>query len=208
VSLPLPPKQQAHGLHLHTIAAGSPWLRIHSCRHPTALHWGRHDQGRWNAADGAFGVLYVADCLETAFAETYGHQVMETQVPAVVKFLARQELEERCISRITATRELEVLDLRSPALAWHNLDARLLTTREQLPVCQAWSRWWHDAAEQPDGLLYPSRLLPRGSNLALYEHCSDAWCEEPLGDLMHWRGGNGEPAVLEILDAHGWGLVD
>lgn len=68
------------------------------------------------------------------------------------------------------------------------------------PGCQA--------AEQPDGLLYPSRLLPRGSSLALYEHCSDAWCEEPLGDLMHWRGGNGEPAVLEILDAHGWGLVD
>ena len=78
-----------------------------------------------------------------------------------------------------------MLDLRGAALARHNLDARLLTTREQLPVCQAWSRWWHDAAEQPDGLLYPSRLLPRGSNLALYEHCSDAWCEEPLGDLMH-----------------------
>jgi hypothetical protein len=208
VSLPLPPKQQAHGLHLHTIAAGSRWFRIHRCCHPTALHWGRHDQGRWNAVDGGFGVLYVADCLETAFAETYGHQVMDNQAPAGVKFLSRQELQERCINRITATRELEVLDLRGSALAWHNLDARLLTTREQLSVCQAWSRWWHDAAEPPDGLLYPSRLLPRGTNLALYEHCSDAWCEEPLGDLMHWREGNEEPAVLEILDAHGWGLVD
>jgi RES domain-containing protein len=209
VNLPLPPKRQAHGLHLHTIAAGSPWFRIHRCRHATALHWGRHDQGRWNAADGSFGVLYLADSLETAFAETYGHQVMDSQAPAGVKFLARQELQERCISRITATRELEVLDLRGPALAWHNLDARLLTTREQLTVCQAWSRWWHDAVEPPDGLLYPSRLLPRGSNLALYEHGSDGWQEEPLGDLMHWQDvSTGEPAVLEILDAHGWGLVD
>lgn len=208
MSLPLPPKQQAHGLCLQSIAAGSQWFRIHRCRHATALHWGRHDQGRWNAADGAFGVLVLADSLETAFAETYGHQVMDSQLPVGVKFLARQELEERCISRITATRELEVLDLRGPALARHNLDARLLTTREQLPVCQAWSRWWHDAAEHPDGLLYPSRLLPRGSNLALYEHCSDGWQEEPLGDLMRWRESNGEPAVLEILDAHGWGLVD
>lgn len=207
MSLPLPPKQQAHGLLLHTIAAGSRWFRIHRCRHPTALHWSRHDQGRWNAADGAFGVLYVADCLETAFAETYGHQVMDSQTPAELKFLARQELKERCISRITATRELEVLDLRGPALARQNLDARLLTTREQLPVCQAWSRWWHDAAEQPDGLLYPSRLLPRGSNLALYEHCSHGWQEEPLGDLMHWQDSSGEPAVLAILDAQGWGLV-
>ncbi len=25
--------------------------------------------------------------------------------------------------------------------------------------------------------------------------------------LMHWPAANGEPAVLEILDAHGWGLV-
>lgn len=207
MSLPLPPKQQANGLRLQTIAAGSPWFRIHRCRHATALHWGRHDQGRWNAADGAFGVLYLANNLETAFAETYGHQVMDSQLPASMKFLTRQELEERCITRLTASRDLQVLDLRGPALARHNLDARLLTSREQLPVCQAWSRWWHDAAEEPDGLLYPSRLIPRGTNLALYERCMNAWQEQPQGDLMHWTPDQGEPAVLEILDAHGWGLV-
>ena len=207
VSLPLPPEQQARGLRLHTIAAGSQWFRIHRCRHADALHWGRHDQGRWNAIDGAFGVLYLADSLETAFAETYGHQVIANHGPAAVKFLTRQELEERCITRLTATRQLQVLDLRGPALARLNLDGRLLTTREQLPVCQAWSRWWHDAVEQPDGLLYPSRLLPRGTNLALYECCAEAWKGEALGDLMHWPAANGEPAVLEILDAHGWGLM-
>ena len=207
MSLPLPPKQQARGLRLHAIAAGSQWTRIHRCSHATALHWGRHEQGRWNAADGGFGVLYLANTLETAFAETYGHQVMDSHLPAGLKFLSRQELEERCISRITATRDLQVLDLRGPALTRLNLDARLLTTREQLPRCQAWSGWWHNAVEQPDGLLYPSRLLPRGTNLALYERCSDAWEEELLGDLMHWPAANAEPAVLEILDAHGWGLV-
>lgn len=31
----------------------------------------------------------------------------------------------------------------------------------------------------------------------------DAWQEEPLGNLMHWAPAKGEPAVLEILDAHG-----
>ena len=113
--------------------------------------------------------------LESAFAETYGHQVIANHEPAAVKFLTRQELEECCITRLTATRQLQVLDLRGPALARLNLDGRLLSTREQLPVCQAWSRWWHDAVEQPDGLLYPSRLLPRGTNLALYECCCTAW---------------------------------
>lgn len=200
MSLPLPPKQQARGLHLCAIAAGSQWFRIHQCRHATALHWGRHDQGRWNAADGGFGVLYLANTLEIAFAETYGHRVMDSHLPAGLKFLSRLELEERCISRITATRDLQVLDLRGPALTRLNLDARL-------PVSQAWSRWWHDAVERPDGLLYPSRLLPRGTNLALYEHCRDAWEEELLGDLMHWPAASAEPAVLEILDTHGWGLV-
>ena len=48
---------------------------------------------------------------------------------------------------------------------------------------------------------------PRGTNLALYERCSDAWEEELLGDLMHWPAASPEPAVLEILDTHGWGLV-
>jgi hypothetical protein len=100
-----------------------------------------------------------------------------------------------------------VLDLRGPALARLNLDAWLLTTLEQLLVYQAWSRWWHDAVEPPDGLLYPSRLLPRGTSLALYECCADAWQGEALGDLMHWPAASGEVAVLEILDSHGWGLV-
>ena len=48
---------------------------------------------------------------------------------------------------------------------------------------------------------------PRGTNLALYERCSAAWEEELLGDLMHWPTASAEPAVLELLDAHGWGLV-
>ena len=194
MGLPLPPQQQAQGLRLLRIAAGSQWIRIHRCHHSSALHWGR-------------GVLYVAGNLETAFAETFGHQVMASHLPAAVKFLSRQELEERCISRLTARRDLQVLDLRGAALARLNLDAQLLSSREQLPVCQAWSSWWHEAAEQPDGLLYPSRLLPRGTNLALYERCADAWEEECLGDLMHWPATTPEPAVLEILDAHGWGLV-
>jgi len=28
-----------------------------------------------------------------------------------------------------------------------------------------------------------------------------------LGDLMHWPAAGAEPALVEILDAHGWGLV-
>ena len=106
-------------LPLLRIAAGSQWIRIHRCHHSSALHW---------------GVLYVAGDLETAFAETFGHQVMASHLPAAVKFLSRQELEERCIARLTARRDLQVLDLRGAALARLNLDAQLLSTCEQLPA--------------------------------------------------------------------------
>ena len=90
-------------LPLLLIAAGSQWIRIYRCHHSSALHWGR-------------GVLYVAGDLETAFAETFGHQVMASHLPAAVKFLSRQELEERCISMLTARRDLQMLDLRGAAL--------------------------------------------------------------------------------------------
>ena len=86
-------------MRLLRIAAGSQWIRIRRCCHPSALLWGR-------------GVLYVAGDLETAFAETFGHQVMASHLPAAVKSLNRQELEERCISMLTARRDLLVLDLK------------------------------------------------------------------------------------------------
>jgi hypothetical protein len=38
--------------------------------------------------------------------------------------------------------------------------------------------------------------------------CCDGWQEELLGDLIHSRESNREPAVLEILDAHEWALED
>ena len=60
---------------------------------------------------------------------------------------------------------------------------------------------------RPLGATLLGHSHPRGTNLALYERCSAAWEEELLGDLMHWPTASAEPAVLELLDAHGWGLV-
>jgi RES domain-containing protein len=206
VRLPLPPQGYPPSLRLRSIPAGSQWLRIHRCHHASGLYWGRNEPGRWNDPDGSFGVLYAADGLETAFAETFGREVMVEYAPAAVKFLTVRELQERCVARLTACRDLHVVDLSGPALPALNLDAQILTTRD-ISACQRWSRWWHGAPEKPDGLLYPSRLLPSGINLALFDRCSAHWQEEPLGDLLSWQEASGEPAVVAILDSHGWGLV-
>jgi len=69
------------------------------------------------------------------------------------------------VSRLWAERDLQMVDFGGPALQALNLDARLLHTCEELEVCQRWSAWLHDAPEQPDGLLYPSRLCSRFSRI-------------------------------------------
>ena len=57
-------------------------------------------------------------------------------------------------------------------------------------------------------MIYPSRLFPGSRNLAVFERCRLHWQEEPLGNLLSWPDSNGQPAVYQILDDQGWGLVD
>lgn len=208
MELPLPPEGYPIPLRLTTVPAGTAWLRIQRCHHPTALYWGREEPGRWNDPDGHFGVLYVSENVEAAFAETFGRDLMATHAPASVKFLSCQELGERCLARLWAQHDLRLVDFTGPTLQALNLDARLLHTCDGLEACQHWSRWLHGAPERPDGVIYPSRLFPGSRNLAVFERCRLHWQEEPLGNLLSWPDSNGQPAVYQILDDQGWGLVD
>ncbi len=208
MGLPLPPEGYPSPLKLTWVPAGTSWLRIQRCDHATALFWGEREAGRWNDSEGRFGVLYASESVEAAFAETFGRELMATKAPAVVKFLSRQELRERCVARLWAERDLQMVDLGGPALQALNLDARLLHTWEELEVCQRWSAWLDDAPEQPDGLLYPSRLFPRCLNAAVFDRSSAAWKEEPRDNLLFYPDRSGDPAVFQILEDQGWGLVD
>lgn len=88
--MPLPPDGYPRPLKLTCVPAGTSWLRIQ----------------RWNDSDGRFGVLYASESVEAAFAETFGRELMATMAPDAVKFLSRQELRERCVSRLWADRNL------------------------------------------------------------------------------------------------------
>lgn len=188
--------------------AGTSWLRIQRCDHASALFWGQREAGRWNDSDGRFGVLYASESMEAAFSETFGRELMATIAPAAVKFLSRQELRERCVTRLWADRDLQMVDFGGPALQALNLDARLLHTCDELEVCQRWSAWLHDAPEQPDGLLYPSRLFPSCVNAAVFDRSRSAWQEDRLDNLLSYPDSSGDPAVFQILEDQGWGLVD
>lgn len=203
--VPAPPEAGYTKLRVLSAPPGQRWYRITHRRHATALHFSTGPEARWNDPHGEYGVLYVADAPATAFAETFGHNLMRHYLPASDKFVSMGELDERCLYRIETTEELLLAQLTGPGLAALNLDARLLAVVDYA-MPQHWSRWIFEAPSAPDGILYPSRALPGASNVALFNRCRAMLREQPLGPLPAWRSETGT-GIIDILDEQGWGLV-
>ncbi|WP_295456234.1 RES family NAD+ phosphorylase [uncultured Thiodictyon sp.] len=202
-----PPPVDGHGkLKSRRLGAGTVWYRISHRRYGSALHFSTGSAARWNDPLDTYGVLYVADAPETAFAETFGHDVSVSYPPATDKFVTVTELTERHLYRISTGTELQLGLLQGAGLAALNLDVRLLATVDYaLP--QRWSRWVYDAPAALDGIIYPSRLLPDHENTALFDRCRGHLQEEDLGPLAQWQCSETGGDILDILDAQGWGLV-
>lgn len=122
MTVPPPPTGGHSKLRLLEVPANRVWYRISHRRYPSALHFSIGPHARWNDPREAFGVLYVADSPQTAFAETFGHGLAETHPPAADKFISQLELEERHLFRIWATRKLHLGELHGVGLPALNLD--------------------------------------------------------------------------------------
>jgi len=202
-----PPPAGGHDkLRIVTVPAGSTWLRIVHRRYPSALFFGKGAEARWNDPIGDYGVLYLADALETAFAETFGHDVPQRRPPAADKFIDTHELEERDLFRIVCSRPLRIGLLHGAGLAALNLDVGLLASMDYRGP-QDWSRWIYEASEAVDGIRYPSRLLPDGENTALFERCCGALAEHRLGSVLQWQHPESGKDIFDVLDEQGWGLL-
>lgn len=202
-----PPPVDGHAkLKILRLPAGTVRYRVGHGRYGTALHFSTGADARWNDPLGQYGVLYVADVPETAFAETFGHDLPEVYPPATDKFVTVTELSERHLYRIRIGTEVRLGLLQGAGLAALNLDARLFAIVDY-DIPQRWSRWVYDAPAVLDGIVYPSRLLPVHDNAALFDRCRDALEEEHLGSLAEWRCCKTGRDILDILDEQGWGLV-
>lgn len=207
MTIPPPPAGGHHKLRLQRVASGNAWYRVSHRRYGSALHFSKGPHARWNDLHGDYGVLYLADRPETAFAETFGHGLMKSLPPAADKFITLMELQERHLYRIRSVRDLTIALFHGPGIPALNLDARLLTTLNY-QCSQAWARWTFDAPAAPDGLRYSSRALPgEGINTALFDRCRDALTEEDLGALDIWHSDTEDLDIFDILDTQGWGLV-
>jgi hypothetical protein len=179
---------------LPIIATHSPWFRIHQSRY-APLFFGRTGRYRFDAPVAEFGVLYAGNDAYCAFIETFGHSLDIRVVPM-------DELKRRELSRLTANRSLRLVDLTGAGLARLGADNRLCTGDYLL--AQRWARAFWRHPDQPDGLLYRSRLDPARQCVAIFDRAQAIFAASSLGilaDSLH------RPLLASLLDTYGIGLL-
>jgi hypothetical protein len=184
---------------LPLLTVSGPWVRIYHCARG-ALHFGHSGDNRFDAPDRRlYGVLYVSDDAHGAFVETLGG----TRGLASTLVVTTSALHSRCFSRVGASRELRVVDLRGPGLARIGADARLLTGDYR--VAQRWSRALWEHPDQPDGIYYRARRDPDRFSLALFDRVRDVVQASLMGNL---DAPENRDLLSRILDDYGGSLLD
>jgi hypothetical protein len=121
--------------------------------------------GRLNAPDGTYGVLYAAEELAGAFAETF------LRTPGL-RQLDPKLLSRKAYVRLEVTRALTLIELAGPGLAIIGATAEVVHGGLPYTVPQAWSRELHAHALAADGIAYNARHDDRAVCYALFDRTS------------------------------------
>ena len=150
MSAPRPPSDLSRRTpDLVTIEAGAVLHRFY----PAALepiYFDRSLDGRLNAPDGGFGVLYAAATINGAFAETFLRQPGRQIIPDDL-------IQAKSLVRLQVLRSLRLIKLAGPGLA--KVGATAEVTHGGLPyeIPQAWSAALHAHPADADGIAYSAR---------------------------------------------------
>ncbi|HET8524144.1 MAG TPA: RES family NAD+ phosphorylase [Thermomicrobiales bacterium] len=166
------------------------WFRGHKAgRDP--LYFNRDPAGgRFNASGGEFGVLYVGETDTCAFAEAFCHNER-------LRIVTEAALSRSCLCPIATARPVRIVDLSTGAgLRWLGADAR--SCSGPWTISQRWARalWQH--AEEPDGILYRSRVAPELRAIALFDRAAGIVTANCAGNILTDRHRLGQ--ILDDLD--------
>lgn len=180
------------------IPAGEIWSRIFRSHHQDPLGVGPGpsrfgDPGVFRGRDPEFCVLYLGSSLKVCFAEA----VLRDSAVATAQpfFLDREAILSRNFARIRIIEELNMVDLRGD----NTLAMRIPTDvprGSDHKLSSAWSSALHAHPDQPDGIIYSSRLNEE-PNLAIYDRAIgklDTNSILPLGKC---------DALVDVLDSFG-----
>lgn len=168
-------------------------------RHPdTEPYWGKAKRYRFDDPLEKFGITYVTEELEVAFAETIIHEVADFEDGRwIVPF---DQIDRRWIMRYTRPQvQLTLLDLTGIGLKRLGLNNDVCSLGDY-GFTQELSRAIHDQVPEADGIYYVSRQLNTSFAAALFER-SNVSCGRPPIKL------DAHPAYRQLLDTFGVEII-
>lgn len=176
------------------------WYRVYRCAYGP-IFFGRMVTYRFDAPEGEFGVLYMAQSHEAAFIETLGGV---TRNAAVRNTLQRDDLGQRCWAVIRAARPLRLVDLTARGLARISADERLCAG--DYDVSRRWAKAIYMHPQRPDGIYYRAyraRHDPSQHSVALFDRATRDVAARLDGSLLT------DAALLaRLLDRYGIDMID
>ncbi len=131
------------------------------------IHFDRSRDGRLNAPDGSYGVLYAAKEARGAFAETFLREPGRNLV-------ASDLLARKAYVQLRVTRPLLLIKLAGPGLARLGATAEVVHGGLPYDVPQVWSAVLREHPLQAAGIAYYARHDDEALCYALYDHASEA----------------------------------
>ena len=131
------------------------------------IFFDRSLDGRLNAPDASYGVLYVAREAEGAFAETFLRRPGQT-------LLDPDLLGRKAYVRIEITKELRLIKLAGPGLAILGATAEVVHGGLPYDVPQMWSKALSGHKDDAHGIAYYARHDDEALCYALFDRAGDA----------------------------------
>jgi hypothetical protein len=154
VTRPTPPTASfPNGIKTEVLAAGSDFLRIH--HQDNGPIWfgpkpGLPPANRFDASGGEYRVLYAAEGLDGAFAETILHGRTKERI------LTRANVNLRAWTAIQTRRDLVLVKLYDEGLFWHGTDAGVSASNDYSEPRRLALALYRECMTA-DGLIYRSR---------------------------------------------------
>lgn len=153
------------GLVLRTVPVGEVWRRMFETRFPDPLGWGP-GRSRFSDPKGtAFGLVYLGSSAKVAFVETVLRDRADGRGADCVVAIA--ELNVRSLASVRVVEALRLVDLTGDGPLRMGVPSDVVGASDQ-SLARVWSAAFHAHGDQPDGILYPSRLNEERC-IALYD---------------------------------------
>ncbi len=165
-----PPKGFANAkLRIHQIQVGEQFGRVYLARHSDPLGFGKtpsrfSDPSR-RVDRNRFGVLYLGQTVKVCFLEAVLRDRHDGEFGDLP--IGEDELTSRHYAVIKTNSPIRMVDLRSGSAVAMGVPTDVAKAASH-SLARKWSAAFHDHPDQPDGIIYPSRLNGH-TNLAVYD---------------------------------------